>query len=114
MPVTTKSTINEGQTGYITMTFTDANNNAVSVSSLTYKLSDNITGNTIAAGNIPRINNNSYTFELTPVMNPIINNNANNEEHVLTIDATYESNKHTTGAFKFDVINLHYHNAPTS
>lgn len=114
MPVTTKSTINEGQTGFIIMAFKDANNTAVSVSSLTYRLCDNITGNNIASGNISSINNNSYTFELKPEMNIIVNNNSDNEEHVLTIDAIYESNRHTTGAYKFDVVNLHFHNAPTS
>lgn len=108
MPITAKNTINEGQTGYISFNFTDENNNAVTVTSLTYKVNDNDTGNNLAAGNIS-VNNNSYTFELTPEMNIIVNNNQNAEEHVLTVDGTYESNKHTTGAFKFDVINLKFH-----
>ncbi len=109
MPITTKSTINEGQTGYVTMRFTDEDNNAVYVSSLTYKVNDNISGNLIASGNVTSINNNSYVLELTPDVNIIVNNNANSEEHVITVDATYESNRHTTGAYKFDVINLRFY-----
>lgn len=111
MPITAKSTVNEGQTAYITLSFTDETGNAVNVSSLYYTLNDNNTNNEITSGNVTGVNNNSYTFELTPVMNVIINNNADYEEHVLTIDASYSTNRHVTGAYKFDVVNLRFLNS---
>lgn len=108
MPVTALNYVNEGQTGYITMSFKDSNNNAVVPTTFTYKINDLVTGNNLAAGNVAP-GNSTYTLELTPEMNIIVNNNAANEEHVLTIDATYESNKHTTGDFHFDVVNLEFY-----
>jgi len=108
MPVTTLSSINEGHTGFVTLTFIDENNNAVVPTSFTYKVNDLITGQNLASGNVSPVGNSTYTLELASTVNIIVNNSHAAEEHVLTINARYESNKYVTGDYHFLVNNLEF------
>lgn len=107
MPITTLDTVNEGQTGYITLTFRDEEDVIITPSSFTYLLNDLVTGTQLATGTVTSPGS-PYVFTLTPVMNIICTEEDDLEEHVLTIDATYEATKHVTGDYHFNVANLEF------
>ena len=107
MPVTSLSSVNEGQTGYITLSFTDEAGVSITPSSFTYTLDDLVTRQNIASGtiNAPSV---PYKMELLASWNKIVTDGVTNEEHVLTIDASYEGSKHVTGDYHFNVTNLEF------
>ena len=107
MPVTTLLSVNEGQTGYITISFADEDGVKITPSSFTYSLDDLVTRTNIASGTVGSPSS-PHTLELLPAWNKIYTAGVDSEEHVLTIDATYEGTKHVTGDYHFNVTNLEF------
>lgn len=108
MPITTLPQVTEGQTAYITITFTDELGVAITPNSFVYFVNDLLSGTQLATGTVSSPGVSSYAFTLTPAMNDIININEALEEHVLTVDATYEGTKHVTGDYHWNVENLEF------
>lgn len=108
MPLRTLPYFKEGQTGYILISLADELEAAIIPNSFTWTLNDLITKQEIASGTVSNPGAASYTFELTPAMNCIITSTEEYEEHVLTIDAIYETSRHSTGDFHFLVENLEF------
>lgn len=107
MPITILDSVNEGQTAYIVLTFKDELGVAITPNSFLYNVNDLLSGTSLASGTISSPGS-TYTFTLTPAMNDIVNSKTDFEEHVLTIDATYESTKHVTGDHHWNVANLEF------
>jgi hypothetical protein len=108
MPITTLPQVTEGQTAYITISFEDELGVAITPSAFTYYVNDLLSGTQLATGTVSSPGVSSYVFTLTPDMNNILNNTEALEEHVLTIDATYEGSKHVTGDYHWNVENLEF------
>jgi len=108
MPATVLSSVNEGSTAYVTVSFTDELGTAIVPSSISIKVNDVITSTELMSSTVTTPGTSSYTVTLTPTANRIINDNHEYEEHVLTIDATYETGKHCTGEYRFNVYNLRF------
>jgi hypothetical protein len=102
---------NEKETGYITLTFTDEDDNAVTPDSATYTLyneADNAIINSREGTTISPLAA-SVDIELTPSDNVIVDTALDNnvyEIHVLMIEWVYNTDKQGKDEHRFNVKNL--------
>lgn len=99
---------NEKETGFITLSFTDQNDDPVTPVSGTYTLYNKITKDIINGRTDIDLPGLAATvdLELLPADNPIINNALDVEEHVLFVQWVYNIDKQGKEELTFDVKNL--------
>lgn len=99
---------NEGETGFITLAFTDEDEVAVTPDSATYTLYNEETGAVINNRTAVVIGSlaSSIDLELTPADNVLVNSSKIKEAHILFVQWVYNTNKVGHEEYRFWVRNL--------
>lgn len=104
----------EGQTSYIAARFTDEDGAPVAPSSISYRVDDLETKESLlVCANYPAPGSN-VLIEILPEVNRIVDDAKDLEVHVCTVVATYGSGKRITGEHRFGVVNLSFHEVEES
>lgn len=109
MAIQALDSVNEGQTSYIAVEFTDEAGQAVAPTAVSYRVDDLDSGESLLGDTDCPAPAASVTIELAPAVNRVIDDDKGREVHVCTISATYGGGKKITGELRFCVVNLPFH-----
>jgi hypothetical protein len=111
MGIQVLDTVMEGQTSYITVSFTDEHGGPVSPTAISYRVDDLLTQESLLASGAITPPASSVVIELPPEVNRVVDHDKGLEVHVCTIEAAYGGGKKITGEIRYGVVNLPFHDA---
>jgi hypothetical protein len=104
MAITT--VVNEGSSSFLTIAFFDKDGSELAPNSATYQVDDDESGTMMLAETVLPAGS-SVEIEMTPVINAIVNDCKKTETRVVTIRASYGSEK-MNEEYKYKVKNLRF------
>jgi hypothetical protein len=102
------TTINEGQTSYISLAFTDQNGDPLTPTAITYRIDDEASETNLLAETDVLVPASSVEIKIPPEINELVSGDSSTEIRVATIEATYGTDDAVVAEVKWCIRNLRF------
>ncbi len=105
-------TINEGQTSYISLEFTDKNGDPLTPTTISYRIDDEASETNLLPATLVSVPESSIEIRVPPAINELVSQDNSTEIRVATIEATYETEDVVSTDVKWCIRNLKFRERP--